>query len=112
MLNIHNFNPSNKKLILCTIQRNFFLKYLQKKNIIKNDKFNTPVKTDSINIKELLDEKNVKITISDIWHDYRNFRREYYTHGFGYYSKERDINPDGTSIVEEVKLPFEKKETN
>jgi hypothetical protein len=47
-----------------------------------------------------LNEKNIKITIFDIFTDYRNFRREYYTFNNNQIDDKK------------VKMPFERKDTN
>jgi hypothetical protein len=79
--------------------KGFFLKYMQTKGFIPdpNIKKSELKKQEGVNLKELLDEKNIKITISDIITDYRYFKREYYS---------IDFNPK----VNKPKLPFEVKD--
>ena len=79
--------------------KGFFLKYMQTKGFIPdpNIKKSELKKQEGVNLKELLDEKNIKITISDIITDYRYFKREYYL---------IDLSPK----VAKPKLPFEAKE--
>lgn len=89
------FKVLNNKFDKIT-KRGFFLKYLEKQNFFAK---NTSTKEESINIKELIDEKNVKITFSDIIRDYRYFRVEYYF--FNQALKEEEKEP---------KLPFKKEE--
>jgi hypothetical protein len=55
-------------------RKGFFLKYLQRKNLIKQE----DTKQQSIDLKNLLDENNIKITYYDIFKDWKNFRNEYY----------------------------------
>ena len=86
-------------------KRDFFLKYLERRLNLdltsnKNKDTTEVKKIDSIDLKELLNKKNIKISIFDILHDYRNFRREYYS-----------INQETNEPVK-VKLPFERKDTN
>jgi UDP-glucose 6-dehydrogenase len=84
-------------------KRDFFLKYLEQKGIfdLNSSKKSANIrKIESINLKDMLNEKNISVTIFDILTDYRNFRKEYYT-----FASEK-IQHDTT------KLPFERKETN
>jgi hypothetical protein len=84
-------------------KRDFFLKNLDKKGRfdLNSSKQSANLrKIDSIDFKDLLNEKNIRVSIFDILTDYRNFRREYYT-----FASEK--NQNDTS-----KLPFERKETN
>ena len=86
-------------------KRDFFLKYLEKKFDLdptrNKSKDATGIKKiESIDLKELLNEKNIKISLFDIFYDYRNFRREYYS--FSY----EKVEP------EKIKLPFDRKDTN
>jgi hypothetical protein len=59
-------------------ERTFFLKFMIQKNWIPDPKKNIPKKVESVDIKSLLDEKNVKISLSDILTDYKYFKNEYY----------------------------------
>jgi hypothetical protein len=86
-----NFNKFSHK--------NFFLKFLENKGIISNSSSSKEIiKKEFTDIKQLLDEKNIQITFSDIFKDYFYFRKEYYS---VYYDDRSDPN-----------LPFEKKDTN
>jgi hypothetical protein len=101
--NYANLSESSKCVNISKfVKRDFFLKYLEKKGLLDfNSSKNSAVKKiDSIDIKELLNEKNIKITIFDIFTDYRNFRKEYYT-----FTNEK-VEQDTT------KLPFERKDTD
>jgi hypothetical protein len=89
-----NYNKLSKKT--------FFLKYMQSKGIIpdpkkKPESMTEIKKTEGLNLKELLDEKNIQINISDILKDYKYFKREYYT---------VDLNPP----QEKPNLPFDRKD--
>lgn len=84
-------------------KRGFLLKFLEQKGLLDSNstKKNVDVrKIETIDLKDLLNEKNMRISIFDIFTDYRNFRREYYT-----FSSE-SIKNDNT------KLSFERKDTN
>ena len=101
-----NFNTNSyTNNFLKFSKRDFFLKYLEKKldlDLTNNKKKEATgvKKIESIDLKELLNEKNIKISIFDILHDYRNFRREYYSASY------EKVEP------EKIKLPFERKDTN
>lgn len=101
---MHIQNKLPKSSFIKLSKKDFFLKYLEKKGLLdlnQNKNNSTSVKKiDSIDLKELINEKNIKITIYDIITDYRNFRREYYT-----YTNE-------IKESDKVKLPFERKDTN
>jgi hypothetical protein len=87
-------NVSFKNCFIKINRKDFFLKYLQRKNLIKEE--NT--KQQSIDLKDLLDENKIKLTFADILRDWRYFRN-------AYYFKEVEEKPD-----EPKKLPFEKKD--
>src|SRR5690348_3427445 len=82
-------------------KRNFLLKYMLKKGWIPNEAYKkTDVKsTEGVNLKELLDEKNIKIDFKDILTDYRYFRKEYFF---------KDLNAPQVKPT----LPFEKKDVS
>ena len=91
---LKNFNKFSKKT--------FFLKYMQKKGIIpdpnaKPQPISEIKKSEGLNLKELLDEKNIQISFSDILRDYKYFKREYYS---------VDLNPP----PKQSNLPFDKKD--
>lgn len=97
---------NNKKCILKNFNnfyffqnKGFFLKYMQSKGFIPdpNIKKSELKKQEGVNLKELLDDKNIQITLSDIITDYRYFKREYYS---------IDLNQK----VLKPKLPFEVKD--
>ena len=83
-------------------KNSFFLKYMHKKGLIpdpsiKNQKQDEIKKPESINLKELLDERNIQISMSDIVRDYKYFKREYYS---------IDLNPP----PEKPNMPFDRKD--
>jgi hypothetical protein len=101
---LKNVEPTKKLIGL--FRKQFFLKYLEKKGMIKDTTVGK--KEDKIDLKELLDEKNVKIKLSDIMTDYRYFKKEYYTYDGSAYAEPGDIQ----SPPPEPALPFTKKEMN
>lgn len=64
-------------------KKSIFLKFLEKKNLLGSKA--VKAKEESINFNELLNEKNIKITLRDIITDYRYFRKEYYYYKNEYY---------------------------
>lgn len=79
-------------------KKKFFLKYLKKKGlIVKKDDV---VENKVIDLNDLLNENKVKITFSDIFRDWINFRKAYY-----YIKFEREPVP-------KTKITFDKKDMN
>ncbi len=85
----------NKKFLKFP-NKTFFLKYMIKKGLIPDPKEKIPKQAESFDIKSLLDEKNVKISLRDIWTDYKYFKNDYY------YVK---VEPDKNAPL----LPFDSK---
>jgi hypothetical protein len=79
-------------------RKNFFLNYLKKKGMIKVKVEN--IETQPLDLKDLLNDNKIRITFSDIFVDWINFRRSYY-----WYKVKREE-------VAETKVPFDKKEMN
>jgi hypothetical protein len=77
-------------------RKTFFLKYLKNRGIIKTK--DEIVENQSIDLKDLLNENKIRITYSDIFRDWLNFRRAYY------WRKLENLP------VPETKIPFEKKD--
>jgi len=83
---INKINSINKINRITSIQsKSFFLKYLHDKGYISKEntlsikpKDSSNNKIESINLKELLDEKNIKLTLRDIITDYKYFKHRYY----------------------------------
>jgi len=91
-----NLYKYNKNKFYTFSKKSFFLKYLKNKGYIKSEQDNN--KLEPINLKDILDEKNIKITFYDIFIDWLYFRKAYYFQ-----------KPEYEPIVEK-KLPFEKKD--
>lgn len=71
-------HASNRKNLIKVKKNYFFLKFLEQKNFIKTKQDKRTHDLDFVDIKKLLDERNVKITLKDIYSDYKYFKREYY----------------------------------
>jgi hypothetical protein len=89
-LNIKSFLKFSKK--------HFFLNYLRKKGMLNVKEDNA--ETQPLDLKELLNENKIRVTLSDIFIDWLNYRRSYY------FIK---LVPEE---VPETKIPFEKKDMN
>lgn len=107
----HNNNRNNTKKLNNISRKSFFIKYLIRNNYIhieSNDIKNLKRNTD-INLNELLNEKNIKLSYYDIFTDYKYFRKDYYffnpNHHQNYVDKfktENEKNP-------KIQLPFDEK---
>ena len=86
----YTFNKIQKK--------GFFLKYMQNRGWIPDPSQKASKKVEGIDIKALLDEKNVKINISDILTDYKYFKREYYSIDFHREHEKKTLPFDSKSI--------------
>lgn len=96
-----SINKINKLII--TQSKPFFLKYLHSKGYIikendilkkqNNKNQTTSNKINSIDLKELLDEKKINITIRDIVTDYQYFKHRYYKIDSKDYLYEYNQNP-------------------
>jgi hypothetical protein len=87
--------PQLNKRLIYSPRRTFLLKYLQQRGLMKQE--NT--KQQAIDLKNLLDENNIKLTYYDIYKDWKNFRNAYY---FMKLPEEPQKEPK--------KLPFDKKD--
>ena len=101
MINSRFLNIKFNNNLYTIKSKHFFLKYMQRRGIIPEVNISkTKNKSEvqqGINLKELLDEKNIQINLSDIMTDYRYFKRDYYY---------IDLNPP----KEKPNLPFDNKE--
>lgn len=101
---MHLKQKNTHSKILSISKKHIFLKFLEnRKFFLINNKSKNQEPESKIDLSELLDEKNVKLTLSDILKDYRYFRKEYYL-----YRRDEYSLPDIEEKVPE--LPFNEKE--
>ena len=99
-------------------KKHFFIKYLLNTNFIATkDKANNNSPSSAkqeqniskIDLHDILDEKNIKISITDILNDYKNFRFRYYKQDPSDYKYELKIDEERQELMNQVKLPFNEK---
>lgn len=117
------FNPKSllNQRILYVKKKTFFLKYFENKGLLNkvnnNNNNNAKIKKEnlkesSLNLKELLDEKNVKLSFSDIRRDYKYFSFEYYNYDYTEFYSRYGVTEDTKETLNQSNIPFEKKDMN
>ena len=98
MINIKRSVISKKNVFYFINNRSFFLKYMISKNWLPDPQKKHKMESQTIDLKSLLDEKNVKIEISDIFQDYKYFKKAYYFEK-NYKEKERTRVPFNSNTI-------------
>ena len=87
-------------------KQNFFLKFLENKSLLKiGNQQSNKSKNQSVDLNDLLNEKNVKLNFRDILTDFHYFKRQYY------YTPNDSESEKIEVMKQKEKLPWDREET-